>query len=444
MKKISTILLSFVLLLSACAKAQPTWQEQYDLGVRYLEEGNYEKAIIAFTAAIEIDPKQAEAYVGRGDAYVGYAQTLTEGGTPDGDALEAYENAVKDYRTAIRHDKTDASVYQKAAEIYILLEDTDSAIELLEKGLRATEDQSLQDFLDELAGVVTASELTEGSDEWQALEMFLSCFGWYGPYDAQTAVLPDENWSLNALEKLLTVASCYSYEDTRYPGEELLIEWDGTDPLGKWEWGHGRASADKMDWLLEHIFNCSPEDISSMKEPIMTGKNEEIYYLDGYYYFMVGGIGGGYGAEVTRVEPMGKRYYVEYNLYDFYVEEPERWCASMSLKNIAGKEYWSLYNCQKLENVEQNDQQPQISEDEAYKIAQEYWHYTPGTIAEETGYEIFMNCMGTYPGSNGTDYYYFNLQWLVDGDTEWGHLSVLDTIYINMETGKIVLDAFQL
>ena len=43
-----------------------TWQEQYDLGVRYLAEGNYEEAIIAFTAAIEIDPNRVEAYMGRG------------------------------------------------------------------------------------------------------------------------------------------------------------------------------------------------------------------------------------------------------------------------------------------------------------------------------------------------------------------------------------------
>ena len=37
------------------------WQEQYDLGVRYLSDGNYEDAIIAFTAAIEIDPKKPQA-----------------------------------------------------------------------------------------------------------------------------------------------------------------------------------------------------------------------------------------------------------------------------------------------------------------------------------------------------------------------------------------------
>lgn len=46
-----------------------TWQEQYDLGVRYLSEGNYEEAIIAFTAAIEIEPKRPDAYKMLAEAY---------------------------------------------------------------------------------------------------------------------------------------------------------------------------------------------------------------------------------------------------------------------------------------------------------------------------------------------------------------------------------------
>lgn len=36
---------------------------------KYLSDGNYEEAIIAFTAAIEIDPKRAEAYAGLSDLY---------------------------------------------------------------------------------------------------------------------------------------------------------------------------------------------------------------------------------------------------------------------------------------------------------------------------------------------------------------------------------------
>ena len=73
MKKLFSILLAALLLLTlaACSKAPeadpadeaPGWQTQYDLGVRYLSEGNYEEAILAFEAAIEIDPKNADAYL---------------------------------------------------------------------------------------------------------------------------------------------------------------------------------------------------------------------------------------------------------------------------------------------------------------------------------------------------------------------------------------------
>ena len=38
---IGTILAAAILLLAACGQsAQAKWQEQYDLGVRYLSEGN--------------------------------------------------------------------------------------------------------------------------------------------------------------------------------------------------------------------------------------------------------------------------------------------------------------------------------------------------------------------------------------------------------------------
>lgn len=73
MKRIICILLVFVIALSGCSRkkdSDTSWQEQYDLGVRYLSEGNYEEAIIAFTAAIEIDPKKPDTYIGLYEAYV--------------------------------------------------------------------------------------------------------------------------------------------------------------------------------------------------------------------------------------------------------------------------------------------------------------------------------------------------------------------------------------
>ena len=76
-RRMTTLLLALVLCLAlgSCSSKvdiptdSPSWQEQYDLGIRYLSEGNYEEAIIAFTAAIEIDPKQADAYIGLADVY---------------------------------------------------------------------------------------------------------------------------------------------------------------------------------------------------------------------------------------------------------------------------------------------------------------------------------------------------------------------------------------
>ena len=76
MKRIAALLLTAILLLSlAACGAKGTWQEQYDLGMRYLNEGNYQEAIIAFEAAIKIDPMRPEAYLGAAEAYVGLGDT---------------------------------------------------------------------------------------------------------------------------------------------------------------------------------------------------------------------------------------------------------------------------------------------------------------------------------------------------------------------------------
>lgn len=67
--KIALCITIVIFLLAACGEKTPTWQEQYDLGVRYLSEGDYEEAIIAFTAAIEIDSRRADAYVSLAETY---------------------------------------------------------------------------------------------------------------------------------------------------------------------------------------------------------------------------------------------------------------------------------------------------------------------------------------------------------------------------------------
>lgn len=144
----SLIIMIMVLILSSCGQPAndragigetPSWQEQYDLGIRYLSEGNYEEAIIAFTAAIEIDLKQVLAYVGRGDAYV-----------LSGETEENLTAATADYETAIELDETITEAYLGLADVYIRQGNYEKAREILEQGLEYTGSEALQTMLDSI------------------------------------------------------------------------------------------------------------------------------------------------------------------------------------------------------------------------------------------------------------------------------------------------------
>ncbi len=66
--------LMLALILSSGGKAREL-SRQLDLGKRYLDELDYDNALIAFNRAIEIDPKCEDAYIGVADAYIGKGET---------------------------------------------------------------------------------------------------------------------------------------------------------------------------------------------------------------------------------------------------------------------------------------------------------------------------------------------------------------------------------
>ena len=120
MRRICNLIAALMLVLGLCAcgqSAQAKWQEQYDLGVRYLSEGNYEEAIIAFTAAIEIDAKRPEGFIGRGDAYA-----------LSGDTEDNLSAAQADYEAAIALDETLPGAWLGLADVYIRRGDYEKAI----------------------------------------------------------------------------------------------------------------------------------------------------------------------------------------------------------------------------------------------------------------------------------------------------------------------------
>ena len=151
MKRFFSVLLVLALVLGVCAcgkTAQARWQEQLDLGMKYLEELDYEQAILAFTKAIEIDPKQAEAYIARGGAYIASGETA--------DNLAA---ALADYEAVLSFDEANPDAWLGLADVYIRMGEYDKALEILQKALEKSENsQAVADKIAEMeSGSITDS-----------------------------------------------------------------------------------------------------------------------------------------------------------------------------------------------------------------------------------------------------------------------------------------------
>lgn len=125
------------------------WQAQYDLGVRYLNEGRYEEAVIAFNAAIDIE-RRADGYAGRAEAYMG---------------LGKYRKAAEDYTAALQNaaGKDDETRFKGGlARAYAANGDIDEAKDLYQELYDATDDRMWRDKLraledpGRLSGVVYA------------------------------------------------------------------------------------------------------------------------------------------------------------------------------------------------------------------------------------------------------------------------------------------------
>ena len=108
----------FLVLHSNNSKSGISLQDKLDLGHKYLVELSYDKAVLEFTDAIEIDPMNADSYLGLADAYIGQG-------------------------------------------------DSDKAVEVLEKGFDKTGDDRIKEKLDELKPVeeeTTVSETAETNE----------------------------------------------------------------------------------------------------------------------------------------------------------------------------------------------------------------------------------------------------------------------------------------
>lgn len=131
---IAAILTAF---LSACQNStEQQIAEQLELGTRYLNEGDYEEAVIAFQKVISVDKKNVAAYLGMADAYIGLnkldmAKEILESGLSEVDdeqlrkkleevlrliEEEHSEEAEKDGSMAEKHEAADEKITKTDAD----------------------------------------------------------------------------------------------------------------------------------------------------------------------------------------------------------------------------------------------------------------------------------------------------------------------------------------
>ena len=104
-----------------------SYEEQLAIANKYIETGNYEEAIIAFTKLIDVEPNRTDAYLGRAKAYLG-----------SGETEENLQFALLDYENVTKINGIIAEGYLGMADVYVRRGDYDKALEILKTGLEKT------------------------------------------------------------------------------------------------------------------------------------------------------------------------------------------------------------------------------------------------------------------------------------------------------------------
>ena len=245
--------------LCACGKSSEVrWQEQYNLGFRYLSEGNYEEAIIAFTAAIEIDPKRPEAYIGRGDAYF---------------AGDDYSSAEMDYSTAKDLDAMLVDAYDRLADVYVQTGDLERALLILHEGYEATGDPGL---LNRLQALEDLSELpvlpTVLPDAAIVVSMYSAEYGFEG-HDAyqfdELGRMTSNTWYGSDNERI--VQETWVYDDTNGTTTNTREEADENG-----QWGVTTETTEGTENAGWYWYSMGSEDEEYITDPTLETANNRL------------------------------------------------------------------------------------------------------------------------------------------------------------------------
>lgn len=316
-------------------------EHQIKLAYKYIQDGQYDEAVLAFTKAIEIDDKNVQLYEMLGLLYTEQIERfeinslidLMKQGyekTEDSEFIDFYIDFAEKlilsehYKEAfdlLREGFSVTSSEEIKAKISYMYEN-----ELLENELNAMDKEWLDDFSDLIAsssssGFVNSSNigLLENygyikQNERDLVFMFMSDYA--GSYLQNKR---NFNWNVNIVD-----ANGDGYEDTVQVPEN------------------------QMDWVMKNYFNIIPSH--NIQNSGGMG-SEGVYYSNGYYYSPFAGRGD-YPptAIVEKVYSLGNSTYYfiykkhwaadEFSDEDFTSEQS--YYAVLQRKSIDNVEFWSF------------------------------------------------------------------------------------------------------
>lgn len=116
------------------------YEQQIKLGYKFLAEGQYEEAILAFDKAITIEAKRDKAYIGKADTYLAIS----------GEDMVTMINESLKTGYALTHSERIVDTYINIAEELLVKENYDLALNLLQKGYEVTGNGKLKDKIAEI------------------------------------------------------------------------------------------------------------------------------------------------------------------------------------------------------------------------------------------------------------------------------------------------------
>lgn len=226
----TVVMIAVLTLLTACGNK---WEKHYELGTKYLNDGNYQEAVVEFTAAIELDEKKPDAYEQRANAYLLLAE-MDKTARDEFTELtreELKQNAEADFSQAIELGTEKEDTFFRLAEFYQEKGDLDASLEILETGYERTQSDAIKELMEQVREQKQIRETLQNSKVGDTVK-----FGSYDDKEMEWLVLEANNNERLLFEKHYLFSRAYCTEEEIAEAEEngkLLVAWKDCE-LRRW------------------------------------------------------------------------------------------------------------------------------------------------------------------------------------------------------------------